>query len=256
MRARYYDAGIGSFTQEDTHWNVSNMIYGDAPNGENPLPNMNAILQSGNLYVYVMNNPTRYRDFTGNAAIYMNPYMSPDYTFTFAMRETNFWCYNQKYTFTGYIGNQRTGNASKIKFGLYDSSFNGCGWIAVYNTLLNLGGYSHPANIVHELKSGALLYGTLGVSPLTVRDYFRNRGYRSVLCINDFDSNAKSGNASILMYAHSEGTHYIAMQWDGNQYRAYNVFKDKYGVETFNSVEGFLKEHNYKGIAVIVVNYQ
>ena len=31
LRARYYDPSIGRFTQEDTHWNTSNMIYGDEP---------------------------------------------------------------------------------------------------------------------------------------------------------------------------------------------------------------------------------
>jgi len=61
LRARYYSPKTGRFTQQDTHWNPGNSIYGDNP--QDPLglkrytPNINAILQSGNLYLYGMNNP-------------------------------------------------------------------------------------------------------------------------------------------------------------------------------------------------------
>ena len=49
LRARYYDAGVGAFTQEDPYWNVNNMIHGDNNTG---VPSIAAIMQSGNLYVY------------------------------------------------------------------------------------------------------------------------------------------------------------------------------------------------------------
>jgi RHS repeat-associated protein len=65
LRVRYYNADLGRFTQEDTHWNISNMVYGDNP--ENKTPNSSAIMQSGNLYVYCGNNPIMYRDLTGNS---------------------------------------------------------------------------------------------------------------------------------------------------------------------------------------------
>ena len=63
LRARYYNAEQGRFTQEDTHWNVSNMIYGDAP--DNTVPDQSAIIQSGNLYVYCGNNPVVRKDSIG-----------------------------------------------------------------------------------------------------------------------------------------------------------------------------------------------
>lgn len=78
LRARYYDPAIGRFLSEDTHWNPSNMIYGDYPvrnsNYQDPLglntytyvPDVTAIMQSKNLYVYCMNNPVAYFDSTGN----------------------------------------------------------------------------------------------------------------------------------------------------------------------------------------------
>ncbi len=47
------------------------MIYGDDPlklNGYTMVPNIHAIMQSGNLYVYCMNNPIMYVDTTGDLA--------------------------------------------------------------------------------------------------------------------------------------------------------------------------------------------
>ena len=81
LRARYYDPGIGRFTQQDTHWNTANMIYGDNPQKINErqdalgltaytyVPQISAIMQSGNLYVYCVNSPVAYRDSTGEALI-------------------------------------------------------------------------------------------------------------------------------------------------------------------------------------------
>lgn len=42
---------------EDTYWNTSNMIYGDKEYKEDDvrIPDIEAIMQSGNLYAYAMN---------------------------------------------------------------------------------------------------------------------------------------------------------------------------------------------------------
>ncbi len=71
LRNRYYDASIGRFVSEDTHWNPSNMIYGDKEYnvGEIKIPDMNAIVQSSNLYAYCMNNPMNFVDPSGDSAI-------------------------------------------------------------------------------------------------------------------------------------------------------------------------------------------
>ena len=81
LRARYYDPALGRFTQQDTHWNTANMIYGDNPQKINEredrlglksysfAPQISAILQSGNLYVYCVNNPVKYADANGNFAL-------------------------------------------------------------------------------------------------------------------------------------------------------------------------------------------
>ena len=42
---------------EDPHWNSKNMLYGSAASGQSSTPNRLAIMQSGNLYAYAVNDP-------------------------------------------------------------------------------------------------------------------------------------------------------------------------------------------------------
>ena len=68
------------FTQQDTHWNTSNIIYGDNPQKINEredklglktysyAPQISAVVQSGNLYVYAVGNPVMYADEDGEMA--------------------------------------------------------------------------------------------------------------------------------------------------------------------------------------------
>lgn len=80
LRARYYAPTIGRFTQQDTHWTNANRIYGDNPQKTNEhedrlgiqtyayVPQISAVMQSGNLYVYCMNDPVMYSDRNGQSA--------------------------------------------------------------------------------------------------------------------------------------------------------------------------------------------
>ncbi len=80
LRARYYSPALGRFTQQDPHWSPANRVYGDSPqraceyedrlglNIYSYAPQLSAIRQSGNLYVYGMNNPVKYADYNGEIA--------------------------------------------------------------------------------------------------------------------------------------------------------------------------------------------
>ncbi len=81
LRARYYDPAIGRFTQQDAHWSPANMIYGDNPRKiyerQDALglstytyaPEISAIMQSGNMYVYCANSPVMYHDPSGHESM-------------------------------------------------------------------------------------------------------------------------------------------------------------------------------------------
>ena len=69
-QARYYVPQVGRFSAEDTHWNPGNMIFGDDRRNRF-MPSNNAILQSANLYSYVMNRPLDFFDPKGEDAIYL-----------------------------------------------------------------------------------------------------------------------------------------------------------------------------------------
>ena len=88
LRARHFNPRTGRFTQLDPHWTIENMIWGDEPihlnereinllaqqlrmgnpfsrHSSTMVPDVLAILQSGNLFMYVMHNPVMFIDPTG-----------------------------------------------------------------------------------------------------------------------------------------------------------------------------------------------
>ena len=62
----------------DPHWNAYNRIYGDDPS--RIIPDIYAMRQSANLYAYVMSNPIRFTDPTGN----LTPAQYPEFLWHFA----------------------------------------------------------------------------------------------------------------------------------------------------------------------------
>ena len=58
LRARFYNPAIGRFISEDPYWTIFNMQS-----------STEAILQAGNLFVFVMNNPVRFIDPSGLSAL-------------------------------------------------------------------------------------------------------------------------------------------------------------------------------------------
>lgn len=167
-------------------------------------------------------------------------------------QRNNNYSYNADITkddhFDGFIENQH--NLKHIKVGRENISYAGCGIIAVYNTLLALSrsasnsiikinSLSDATNI--DLKSlsqsefikilsyfekrGLVLYGKFGVSPFSIKKFFKKNGFtvKSLFPINDNTMLAISRDFSTFIctvYNNknnvTEGIHHIAITKDSD----------------------------------------
>jgi len=65
---RMFNPRTGRWTQPDPHWDIrTNSIFGDSPTMMNDryVPSIHAIIQSGNLYMFVMHDPVNFIDSSG-----------------------------------------------------------------------------------------------------------------------------------------------------------------------------------------------
>ena len=126
----------------------------------------------------------------------------------------------------GLIFSQHGEEVSRMRFGFFPSSFNGCGWIAAHNALCLLGKKPRADRIIAEFEwFGAVLGGLFGLSPLCAACFFRRRGYRTTVTLrrDKMDAAAREGTCCILYYWHGKGAHYIACRWDGSRFVGYNT---------------------------------
>ncbi len=166
LRARYYDPSIGRFISEDPHWNLGNMIYGDRAHEEDAIkqPDIQAISQANNLYVYCLNNPILLVDPTGLRTYFINGINNtkksgaPQYSVDFAKKLTDKGVEDVR-TVGVYNG---TGTISGVKEVIMEMSNNGKYANSVANMILkdlendpladgeelNLIGYSGGGQIV------------------------------------------------------------------------------------------------------------
>lgn len=112
-----------------------------------------------------------------------------------------------------YIVDQR--ELCRVKYGGYMSDYDGCGWIAVYNTLLTLGETPDRDALISDFeRHGLVLGGKLGTNAFYVRRYLKKRGYicRFFLRGKKLRRCADSFDAGILLYLHRHGAHYISVR--------------------------------------------
>ena len=80
LQMRHYNPFTSRMTSPDPYWNISNMIYGSNPIQSTLgvlMPNIWAIRESGNLYVYAKSNPLRYWDPTEHSAVRITALNAP-----------------------------------------------------------------------------------------------------------------------------------------------------------------------------------
>lgn len=157
----------------------------------------------------------------------------------------------------GFLYNQHEAPVQALRYGFFRSSYNGCGWIAAYNTCRLLGDEVAPAEVISDFERyGAVLFGLFGTLPFALTHFFRKRGYRVETSgkHDSLDAMAQAADAAILWFWHRRGAHFIALQPTPQGFLGYNVYADsKRPVLLGSSVQAFLKKRNYHAPRLIAV---
>ena len=224
-RSYYYDTEIGMYYLQSRYYNpeVGRFINAD----ECFYLSKGGTVLGCNQFPYCENNPICRIDDIGKFWIAL---IVASVSLAYLGNNLVHSVYNQSNSPSGFIYDQESADIGKLKFGFFNSSFNGCGWIATYNALILLGKTPKAEDIISEYElTGAILGGVFGVFPFAVANYFRVRGYSVKTTYNSkkVDSVAKDHTANILFYWHSSGAHYFATKWDGTQFIGYNVWGAK-----------------------------
>jgi len=241
LQSRYYDPETGRF------------INGDMPE----FAIIGQTVLGHNLYAYCENQPVSRIDYSGHSWVSQIALFVTGGALYSSVALLHYF-YNRTKTINGYIYNQNTGNASKLWFGFFKSSYNGCGWIATYNATLMLGKRVEPHDIIrHYELTGAVLYGVFGIQPYAITHFFRFKGYKVTVTYNTkkFDEIAKKNSANIIWYWHNSGAHYVALKWNGKSFIGYNTYRDSAGLDNWGkSISSRLNSKSWKATLLISVS--
>jgi len=152
-----------------------------------------------------------------------------------------------------FIYNQHKIPKNKWKYGIFPSSFSGCGWIAIYNALILLGHKENPEAIINYLKKHIPIFnGLFGTCILSISAYLKSLDFSHQIAIDKtkFDTIALNNKVSILYFfwisKFKIGAHYIAIENDKNTFLGYNTFLNSHGPDYLGaSIELFLKKNHY-----------
>lgn len=134
-----------------------------------------------------------------------------------------------------------------FRFGVRNSDYNGCAWIAMYNAAKLLGLSLGPADIIRYLETrlplgGAAFGGRLGSYPWGIGSFFRQKGYDACysFLLRDMQERLKDADACILMYLRRSGRgHFVALRkLETDLCEFYNVHSGLHR----NTLSGFLGE--------------
>ena len=207
LQTRYYDPEVGRFLNADG-------IIG--ANGD---------IQGYNLFAYCSNRPTIAADHSGEfigliifgVAVVCTVVVVVDVASSYPNRKSNkeHNVEQAKKLPSGFIENQDTLNNYKIGWGTMDK--NGCGCVAVYNAMILLGDTPSLPDVIeyYDRFYRNILFAFLGTSPFSIKSYFQDKGYDVITGhLDKIDETAKKHRASIILYIHSSGMHYVAFSYD------------------------------------------
>ncbi len=164
------------------------------------------------------------------------------------------------YSKDGYIVDQA--RLKTVRYGVFTSDVNGCGWIAEFNFLKRMGEDVREQALADELIRYSLFRGLLGTDLLRLKRMLRRHGYRMPL---KFRWNKKARlpegtNAGLFYYWHKDGPHFVTFYADDSispnaegepRYRFLNAFAGK--EDHFDTMRAFLTKNNVIPFALILV---
>ena len=157
------------------------------------------------------------------------------------------------------IYNQTKIPKEQWRYGFRASAATGCGWIATYNALRLMGYRAEPEDLIryyeHQLP---LIHGNAGTSFWGPGLCFRQWGFPVEFCVKreNFDRVASESDVCIIFYrwrkGYKLGAHFVTVRKTEQGFRGYNTFQNSKGPDHWgNSVDGFLKQHNYFGAVLM-----
>lgn len=133
----------------------------------------------------------------------------------------------------GYINDQNAnGDVAKLKFGTRTMDRNGCGVIAVYNTMLTLGDQRDIRDIAYHFENdGQVFGGEFGTNPHAIKRYFSQNGYKvkTIEGENIRDEKIPNADAYVLSYWNKrdvmDAMHIISVRKTKDGYELFNYGK-------------------------------
>ncbi len=124
----------------------------------------------------------------------------------------------------GYIVDQA--QCEGLRYGVWRSDRNGCGWIASYNFLKATGAERPVEEIKKALLRRSLLRGLLGTRMIVIYAFLRRCGYRPDVALGrkKILENAACAQAGILLYRHKDGWHYVCFLPEERGFRFLNAW--------------------------------
>ena len=225
LQSRYYNPALGRFLSADTFVSTGQGILGN------------------NMFAYCLNNPVRFIDESGCLPkdTYMveisgemkriPPVVIPDNIYT------------KK---SGLINGQAICPYAEETMGLGTYADNGCGIIAVYNSMQLLGVQVSLASVDTDLyiENGYFACGLLGITLDSIQKYYQKH---HISCTRYYSyssmvASLSDGDVIVFMSMNNannplKGFHYMAAQYHSGQYVVYNPWSDYGSSITTNSLD-------------------
>lgn len=110
----------------------------------------------------------------------------------------------------GYIINQRL--LKNLPYGMKQSNYNGCGWIAAYNFLRACGRKKNWDTVRQQLEDSLILGGLLGTHIVQMYLYLRRHGFHLQWAVGRKAAQpyAEGCKAGVLFYFNGTALHFVA----------------------------------------------